>query len=351
MTYVETARKLEVIDGGVKEAKEPKELKEPRPSEIVGSTSWGSKVRKRAKELTKTLDTGYMELAEILYRVYDTPIDGDPKNPPIFTAWGYPTFAEYAEGELGMHRRKAERLRAIWYVLEVKLDGLPADLKCRIIKLGHSKVREVIRVLSVKNAQEWVEVAEKSSYNEVMNAIQKYRQELAEAALAMQATGSEADAETDDEDPHEGSNAVVPADPPKNYNEAQRAAAEQNPFDVLPTKTGVAVPEPEQLFYEHFAFYEDQAKNVRNALALAERMSKSSKKSHNLDLICTDFLANNNFPQSDREAVRAYIAKMERTIGCKLVAYDSDAGEVVYGVGTLEKMAKDAEEKDAEEKE
>ena len=41
-----------------------------------GSEAWSTKIRRRAKSLVKSIDQGYMDLAEIVYTVWSTPVDG-----------------------------------------------------------------------------------------------------------------------------------------------------------------------------------------------------------------------------------------------------------------------------------
>ena len=97
-----------------------------------------------------------MELAEILYHVYDKPKGNVKQAPPLFVAWGFTTFEKYVNEELGFSIRKAQSLRLIWFRLEVELKELDEGLRARLLKLGWTKVRELTRILSLENAAEWV---------------------------------------------------------------------------------------------------------------------------------------------------------------------------------------------------
>jgi hypothetical protein len=264
-----------------------------------GSEPWSVKVRRRARQLVKTLDTGYMELAEILYTVWDTPINGDPKNAGIFHAWGYKSFSDYAEGELGLHRRKAERLRRIWFDLHVRLADMDKKLRRRIIEMGWSKSREIIRVLSIENAEQWVEMAENLSYPELMAAIQK--------AVEEQEKAGEDDTKAPD-----------PVGKPDDYK------------DMKPKR---------------FRLFPGQYDTVDSALERASQLSKSDKDSHNLEMICTDFLATNDFRLADDPKVQfRYLAKIETLIGKKLVVINAESGMIEYGLEALELIVEDVEE-------
>ncbi len=284
---------LTVLEGG-------KAIQGEKSTSIVGSKPWASKLRHRAKELAGFLENGYMEMAHILYQVYDTPVDGDRRRGALYTAWGFDSFAEYAEKELQINRKRAERLRKIWYVLEVEMKDLDPDLKQRIVNLGFCKVRELIRVLTVRNAKPWIDRAENMTYYELEANVndERRRQGANEAMLQAESADSK---ETDD--------APAPEPPP-----------------------------PEILTREIFGFYPAQLANVRKAIEMAQKLSHSDKKSHNLDMICLDFLATNDFVAGDTDARLRYIAKLERVLGLRLVAVGPD-GDVLYGVDTLELAA------------
>lgn len=303
----------EVIQNGVVDDSDGVEVPEESENFIPGSKTWSRKIRRQAKSLASNLETGYMELARILYTVYDTPQDGDVTKPPLFQAWGYNSFADYAEEELGLHRRKAERLRRIWYKLEVELEGLDSKIKERIVKLGWSKTRELVRVLTVRNAKDWVDKAEKLNYPELLEALSKYTTER-EARIR--------EAESSDEEP--------------------------NPDDLDP-----AVPDADKFKVETFSLAEPQLESVKTALERASELSTSKKKGHNLDLICTDFLATNGFLKGDDIDKKNYLAKVEKQLGVSIVAIDPLSDEIIFGLATLERLARagaaDSEEGSDEE--
>ncbi len=304
MTQQDRAEGLTVIPGG------KADIEETKATGVVGSKAWASKIRKRAQEVAAYLESGYMEMARILYLVYDTPVEGDRKRPAIYTTWGYKTFAEYAEKELNISRKRAERLRHIWYVLEVEMKALDPDIKQRIVNLGFCKVRELIKVLTARNAKRWVEAAEGMNYYSLEAAVIEEKKRLGDREKALES--GEGAGETPEGE----------------------AAEDQD--------TGPEEPLVETVTRETFAFFPAQLENVRKALTMAEKMSNSDKKSHNMDLICTDFLATNDFVRDDPDKRLRYIAKIERVLGLRLVAIDQD-GDVLYGMDTLEMAAKTGE--------
>ncbi len=296
----QAAEGLTVIEGGKKETATDKWTAAP-----PGSKPWAARVRRRAKELAATLDMGYMELARILYQVYDTPIDGERRKAPIYTAWGFRSFADYAERELGLHQKKAERLRLIWFKLEIELKDLDPQLKERMVALGHSKVRELTRILTIRNAKDWVDRAEGLTYRQLFAAVQDEGRRLGLAQALSDAEKAEAVA-----DASEGETALLPELAP--VEERRRET-----FDLFPL----------------------QLANVRLALQKSMELGNTDKKGHALDLICTDFLATNDIMGGDLDKRLRYVAKIERTLGLRLVAIDPEATEIVYGLDALKLIA------------
>lgn len=278
----------------------------------VGSKAWATKVRRRAKELAQVLDSGYMELARILYQVYDTPAEGDPRRLAIYTAWGYDSFKDYAEQELGLHPKKAERLRRIWFVLEVQMKDLDPALKQRIVNLGFSKVRELIKILTARNAEALISEAESIGYKQLESMVADERRRLGveEAVLGAEQAEDEAAEATED------------------------GEEEEDRTDLQPTEE-----EAESTTRENFDLFPAQLVNVRLALQRAAELCHSNKKGHQLDLICTDFIATNDSMAGDSDKRLRYIAKIERTLGLKLIAVDPEARDIIYGIESLKLVA------------
>jgi len=305
------AEHLTVIDGGGSTSPER------------GTERWAKKIRKDARNLSGKLEEGYMELARLLHMIYDTPVDGDERNAGIYTQWGYKSFGEYCEEELNIHRKKAQRLTRIWYNLEVRLKGrIDPDLKQRIVSLGFSKVRELVTVLTVRNAETWVQRADELSYPKLCKAIRQYREERDRRVAA------------------------------REMREASKATAPQSVSVV--TEDGEVMdiedqepPVPE--FNEEaqgktlrFHVFPDQMEVVEDALERAKQLSESDHRGVNLGLICTDFVATNDFGKATTRQMLRWVAHLEKVLrqrGLKFVLFDQD-DEVVYGIKTLEKAAK-----------
>lgn len=270
-------------------------------ADIPGSEEWGTKIRRRARALVKSIDQGYMELAEIIHTVWSTPVNGERHNACVTVAWGYENYVQWAEEELGLHKRKAERLKAIWDHLHVTLGGkLDRRTQKKIIGLGWTKVRELIRVIDEHNAEQWVEMAEHLNYNELCAAIRQALQDQEKGAQAA-AVGTNEEGEED----------WKGADPPK---DADR-------FKMI-----------------HFNLTPEQKANVELAIERAKQMAESERPGHCLDLICTDFLATNDFRRADDpDTPLRFLAKFERLLGKRLVVIDPKNWVIEYGLDALEK--------------
>jgi hypothetical protein len=309
---------LSVISGG----------KDGSESGGVGSKAWSKKVRARAKELVETIEKSFMELGEILFYVWDTPEDGDRANGPVWMKWGYKSFRDYAEQELGIHYKRAERLRYIFYRIDVELEGLDPKWKKRLIALGESKVRELCRptVLTLSNAKGWIEKAENMNYQTVDAAVKKYLEakEKAEIHSKIAAKG----------DPIAKSNKL-------SDEKTETELAEEEEEDAAP-------PAPKELDWDHpehfkskvFAFTADQLESVHNALDRAKELTNSKSNGHNLSLICLDYVATNDFTKASEEQRLRYVAKMEKLLGYKFIVVDPKTKEILFGIGTLEKVSK-----------
>jgi hypothetical protein len=291
------------------------------PAKDAGTRGWQTRIRHRAKTLADQVEMGYLELGEILYRIYDAPVDGDPKNGSVLAKWGYGSIGEYAERELGIHSSKAQRLMRIFYRIEVELNGLDGnyELKRRFCRLGWSKAKELIRILTKENAAYWVENAEVWNYATVIERIKMEYQRREREAIQ------------------------------KDLAERPNPVEESNRLDG---GTPVRVREDDdslKWITKTYRMESSQAETVNLAIQRAQDLAGNIKKSPSslLSLICLDFLSNADWKGGDLDSKLRFLAKIEQSLGLRLVVVD-DTDEVVYGLRALEsaavKMRESAEE-------
>ena len=95
---------------------------------------------------------------------------------------------------------------------------------------------------------------------------------------------------------------------------------------------------------KHVGLFPAQHENVMMAIKRASELSHSDKRGHNLDLICTDFLATNDFKlENDPEMQLRILAKFERLFQKKIMVVDPVNRRILYGMEALEMIATDEE--------
>jgi hypothetical protein len=118
-------------------------------------------LRKEILDLRNGLERGYLKLSKLLSEV---------RHQQLYVKWGFATFADYLDKELGFHERKAEHLIKIWdKVRSFKLD------EERIKKIGWTKMRQVVPLLTEKNSKDLINKAENLSVRDLGEKIKSLR--------------------------------------------------------------------------------------------------------------------------------------------------------------------------------
>ena len=281
-------------------------------------------------------------------------MDGDPNNGSVLAKWGYNSIGEYAEKELSLHYKKAQRLVRIFYRVEVELDGLGKnpELKKRFIRLGWSKARELVRVLTRENMEEWIARAESMNYTTLVEVIKRTIQieqaKQIQADLAAQP------------DPIAQSNALpppvaaplpasasvsAPALPPASVRHASPL-----PSPAISRPRGDYAEQPDDFVNKKwvnkvFQLESSQAETVNLALKRAQDLAGTNDKSPStlISLICLDFLSGADWSGASVEQKLRFLAKIEKSIGLRMVVVDEN-NEVVYGLRALADAAKAAKD-------
>jgi len=194
-----------------------------------------------------------------------------------YVAWGYDSWKEYVEQELDFALRKAQYLVNIanWF------GSLPKGVQKWVAAMGWTKAKELVGKVTAENAAEWKKKVQGKTVAQI--------QELLKGSTSSSSgEGGTGEGGTGDGE------------------KASRLA-----FQLFPA----------------------QKENVEAALALAQESSKSDKDGHNLDLICTEFMANNAGMDADK-----YLAKVEKLLGVKIVAYQESTESVVFGSKLLDEL-------------
>lgn len=168
---------------------------------------------------------------------------GDVSRDGLYEAWGFKTFEEYVESDLGFARRKAMYLIAIYdKASELKI---PED---RIEEVGWTKGREILRFVETdEQFEEWADRAVTMSVSKLLELLK-----LEFKGKAPSKKGK--DGEGNDTYEHDG-----------------------EVFHVL-----------------EIPLAEDQYENVKQAIDRAKEIAGSDKVGHILDMICLDWLSQNS---------------------------------------------------------
>jgi len=245
--------------------------------EIDGQEYKDIDVRRMILDQIQRTDKALREIAKLLFTVYQR---------SLFTRWGFKNFQEYVESDLGFKYRKANYLVNIWswYTENVHREDV---MDAVWNEIGWSKAKELVGVITDENADHWLSRARD------LNAVQ-----LAEEArkyLQLQ----------------------------KGDGDGGGAASKGgDEFKTMSLKLTVA-----------------QKENVEEAIELASKMSGSEKKGHNIDLISTNFIAN-NADSLARDSLD-FLGLIEKQYGISILAVRLSDKTVIHGREVFEAIRED----------
>ncbi len=200
-----------------------------------------------------------------------------------YRAWGFSSWKDYVENEIDIHIRKAQFLVQIqkWF------NEMTPSVQTWIRSVGWTKARMLIHVITPENAREWRARVDGKTVAEIEKMLKESK-----AAGEGESKGPEAGDE----------------DKPKTLN---------------------------------FKLFPGQMDNWKRAAEVAMGPAESDKPGNLLDLICTEYITSNMTIRS----LPDLLGKYEKTLGVRLVAYNEEEGQVVYG----EDLIRELEEADVEE--
>jgi hypothetical protein len=253
--------------------------------EIDGKKVKDGAIRQMIIDGRKNIDEQFRNVAKLLFVVYER---------SLFTRWGFKNFEEYTNSDLGFSYRKANYLIKIWdwYTNHVsRQDVMDAIWQ----EIGWTKAKEMVGIITDDNADEWLEKARTMNAIELAETCRKYLKALQGGDGGGENTG-----------------------------------ANETPDKTL-----------------SFKLTPSQKANVDEAIALASKASSSEKKGHNLDLICTNFIATN--AESITRDAADFLGTVEKQYGFQILAVRSSDGTVVHGREVYDAVLEDAR-KEAKEK-
>lgn len=285
-------------------------------AEKLGSKAWTNRVRHRARFLADQVEMGYLELGELLYRLYDAPVDGDPNGGSVLASWGYKNIGEFSEKELNIHYKKAQRLMRIFYRVNVEMGGLDnGELLTRFRKVGWSKARELVRVMTKETAEFWIAKAEQVNFATICEIVRQTLERAEQAKIKA---------------------AVAKQDPIAESNKTSEDG-------LLTDYSDVSNPDFVDQMWVMRTFRVDAgaAETIDLALKRAKDLSNNPnvKNGSLLSLICLQFLSYADWRGNDEISKLKFLANVEKALGGLSLVVVNDSNDVVYGLGALERAA------------
>lgn len=294
----------------------------PTDEELLSAEN---QLREEARNLVRDIDRKYWDLGRVLWDVYDGVPGGyralmsgegsKQDRKALFEKWGYKNFGDYCENEVGLRKRTAENLRFSYYYFAIQ-QKMPDTVIEQLLTIGRSKVYLLSGVATLDSISLWLEKANDLTFEELKMAVKTAK------ALA---AGKAVDNEERDSSP-----------PTKELSSGNQSADSGEKDDE--SYTPKELPKPDEWHTITGNMVEAQYEVYQAALKRAEGITKSDKVGYNLDFICQDFLANNNFSNVKDKDRSAYLNKMERRIGLLLIAIDPNSGKPVHGRDLLHRM-------------
>lgn len=186
-------------------------------------------LRPELKRLRNVVEQTYFRMGALLHRVITL---------KSYLEWGYNTFGDYTDAELGFKDSKGYYLSRTWEALCVKLGVQQSMME----GVGLSHAKAIAQVATAENVGEWIERAKKVSVSTLVSEVKASK----EAA--------------------KGGDGKTKLTPPK----------EEKP----PVK-------------KVFHLFPAQEEMVEKALAMASKEAESEKPGHLLTMICTEYAATN----------------------------------------------------------
>lgn len=225
-------------------------------------------LREVIKNRAQAIDEHYVTLGHHLFIV-----DEDR----LYRTWGFATFADYLTQDVGIGKRRGQRLRQIWKILVRKFGIAPAMLSgCRYSNL--MTIMGLLRpnILVRETSEEWVTRAQLLNYTQLVKEV--------ESAKAMRAADSDAE--------------ITPT--------TLAAAEEEGTVATLTKATG----------RKTFQVTNDEANLIDEAVREGTRDGGSDRPGHVLTNICTFFLTN----RAEDTAMKDYLlSKLTSVFGGRFV--------------------------------
>jgi hypothetical protein len=224
-------------------------------------------LRKEILHLKDSIDKARWRMAEMFFQVHDE---------SIFYRWGYTSWEQYVDSEIGMTVRTAQYLTAMysWFVVEIgsqMSDEAREAMIGGVRELGWTKARCLVGVAGVDDVSDWIKKAKDMSCDDLTVATKK----------------------------------------------------------VLTERQGGDPGEVETMKSFSCRVAEEQLTIIVQALETAGIVLESDKRGHALSMICQDYVANNAAQSDEGQKARGrYFDKIGAQFGVRLIAVDKETKQL-----------------------
>lgn len=251
-------------------------------------------LRVEVVELKNDIELTYYRLGEKLKRVFDCTLEDGV---PLWKSWGFASFDDYCERELGFRERKAYYLLDVFSAVE-KGPLSEADVE----RLGWTKAATLAPlvkkgIITQDNVGEWMEKTDGKSFNELRDMASNAKTKAAQIAHEVRnsASGTNVDAEI------------------------KKAVGKISVEDVsLPQKS------PDMVHIFRVGLHEDQWKVWQNALQKAKDITGSDKDAWLVECIGTAFLA--ECLNGREDMLKTLLLRIEEAYGVSIMAVNDNGG-------------------------
>jgi len=272
-------------------------------SQAAPQVESAGEVRKRVARLKKEIDSSYIQLGKDFYLIYHR---------RLFQNWGYDSFTDYVETEVGMAKQRAERCRRIWTKFVKECGVKPKELD----GIGYTNALLLLPVVKSDNVKHWIDTAKGIKRDEFDKVVSRDPLTYRDLDLAISAAKSPSAAAVAD--------LPVAGTPPE----------PENPGEEIDTTPGSPMP-PVPAGRRRLAvnMHPSQYKVVDAAIAEARR-TKPEEMAENEALahVATEFLAA-RMSKEEKPLVRVQflLANLETSYGGKFVWVNDPAAAAFLG--------------------
>lgn len=251
-------------------------------SEVKNESGPGiQKVRNSIQTLKQTIDASYLALGGLLYRV---------KHGRYFNTWGYDSFSDYTEEELGFRDRKARYLINIWKKFRVELNVSREDLQ----GVEWTKAAALKKVANKENVDDLIDEAKDKSVREVKEFVDDVQAEQ------------------------------------------QAEDLEEEEEEEVKEETGNE--EVEKMHRDTFVFYDDQKDIVELAMSIAEEYTDNDREGYLLSMVATEYVASHT---GKDVSMPWLLSRLQDVFDVRFIVLDEEEDDILMGDDVLESVISD----------